>query len=139
MFVCCRLLVLIELPSLDGVLTQQSVSGHTIASNISRIIGVACKVGVACSTVAQTCLAALESVGVVSRHDNSEAAGPLPPAAYVDRRRSGHGRQRTPVRWVNKIMHRRSMGGAMEGWPHWVSMAMKCLSTCKFGKVKLVT
>ena len=125
-----RLLLLVDLPTLEGVLTQQSVSGRVIAGNVSRLVGVACKVGGICSSVAQTCLAALENVGVASRHDNSAAADPLPAAAYIDPRGSGCGRGAR--RWMRKVARRCAGGGAMEEWPEWVTMAMKCLPSCKF-------
>ncbi len=98
------------------------------------MMGVARKVGVACSSVAHTCRAALESVGVSNRHDSSLIPDPLPAAAYIERRRYGRTTRRSSLgagRWMKKVAQRCGVGGAMEVWPDWVAMAMQCLSSCK--------
>lgn len=121
-----RLLHLIELPSLDGVLTQHNVDGHSIARNVSRVVGVACRMGGACSSAAQSCLAAIGNVGMASWHDNGTQAPTtsIPPAAYIIRRGS-------PCRITKPAQTRPSLSGVEEGtWPHWVLLSMQCLSTC---------
>ena len=88
-----RLLLLIELPSLDGVLTHDAVDGRHIALNVARVVGGACSaVGGACSSAAQTCLAAVSG----SSHYQPRLPPPPPaPASHVTRRRSS-GRLRSP-------------------------------------------
>lgn len=84
-----RLLLLIELPSLDGVLTHDAVDGKHIVHNVGSVARL---VGRACSSAAQTCLAAAVSAGPsTSSKPRPQTPGrALAPASHVTRRRSLH-------------------------------------------------
>ena len=115
-----RLLRLIELPSLDGVLSQDVVDGHNIAHNVSSL---ARKVGEACSSAAQTCLTTLAGGGARGEGStfSSSASGgstllinrphllpppPLAPASHVTRRRSSHLTRSFHSQFQNHFGHR---------------------------------
>lgn len=110
----CRLLRLIELPSLDRVLSQQAVDGRHIAHNVSllghREEGGACSSAAAAVTTAQTGLTSLtdpQATASTSGHASGSGSTPLiprtrpllppppplAPASHVTRRRQSSSHQ----------------------------------------------
>lgn len=120
-----RILRLVDLPSLDGVLTHDAVDGRSIAFNVSSL---ARMVGGACASAAQSCLAAVASLPAVPPPPLPPP--PLVPASHVTRRRSrSRSRHRSASPFGTSLLQHRNRQRSADGdFPQWIVLSMHCLA-----------